>query len=212
MSAEVALPGSTVEYYKLVYKYEQYVPVSDALTLEGSATIGYGNSYRDADGVDPATGMPIKVSGLPFFENFYAGGTSDVRSFRDNTLGPYVLAPSSGCTATSTTYYCRQPLGGNLKTVASAELIFPTPFVKDDTATRLSWYVDVGNVFNQNNPSLGNGLYNNDGFSVSDLRVSTGISLHWRAPVGPIVINLGGRSARSPAISARPAVQLRHNF
>ncbi|MGH8042554.1 MAG: outer membrane protein assembly factor BamA [Rudaea sp.] len=187
-SAEVALPGSTVEYYKLIYRYAQYLPITDGLTFEGSTTIGYGNSWRAANGIDPATGAPFKVNGLPFFEDFYAGGVSDVRSFRDNTLGPYALAP--GCTD-SNNYYCRQPLGGNLKTVASFELIFPTPFVKDDSATRLSWYLDVGNVFNQNNPALGGQLYNNDGFSLGELRASTGISLHWQAPVGPIVINLG---------------------
>ncbi|MEO8803446.1 MAG: outer membrane protein assembly factor BamA [Rudaea sp.] len=197
-SAELALPGSTVEYYKLIYKYEQYMPLSDALTLETSATIGYGNSYRGTDGINPDTRAPIKVNGLPFFENFYAGGVSDVRSFRDNTLGPYILSPNVGCTVASTDSYCRIPLGGNLKTVASAELIIPTPFVKDDTTTRLSWYVDVGNVFNQNNPSLGTGLNNNDGFSFSDLRVSTGISLHWRAPVGPIVINIGTPIRKKP--------------
>ncbi|HEY7871822.1 MAG TPA: outer membrane protein assembly factor BamA [Rudaea sp.] len=188
LSAEVALPGSTVEYYKLIYRYAQYFPITDGLTFEGSTTIGYGNTWRSANGRDLTTGAPAKISGLPFFEDFYAGGVSDVRSFRDNTLGPYTLA--TGC-IDLTNYYCRQPLGGNLKTVASFELIFPTPFVKDDSATRLSWYLDVGNVFNQNNPSLGNNLYDNNGFSLSQLRASTGISLHWQAPVGPIVINLG---------------------
>jgi outer membrane protein insertion porin family len=189
-SAELSLPGSTVEYYKLIYHYAQYLPVTSALTFEGSATVGYGNTYRAADGIDPLSGAALKVRGLPFFENFYAGGISDVRSFRDNTLGPYALTP--GCTSATTSVYCRQPLGGNLKTVASAELIFPTPFVKDDSTTRLSWYFDVGNVFNQNNPSLGtSGIYNNGGFSFGELRASTGISLRWQAPVGPIIINLG---------------------
>ena len=131
----------------------QYVPITSALTFEGSATIGYGNSYRDADGIGPNR-TPIKVSGLPFFENFYAGGISDVRSFRDNTLGPFGTAV--GCSTAFDSQYCRQPFGGNLKTVGSAEIIFPTPFVKDDTTTRLSWYLDVGNVFNEHNHSLGN--------------------------------------------------------
>jgi outer membrane protein insertion porin family len=202
-SAEVALPGSTVEYYKLVYRYMQYVPITSALTFEGSATIGYGNSYRDADGIGPNR-TPIKVSGLPFFENFYAGGISDVRSFRDNTLGPFGTAV--GCSTAFDSQYCRQPFGGNLKTVGSAEIIFPTPFVKDDTTTRLSWYLDVGNVFNEHNHSLGNincspaapnsiaspsCIYDNGSFSFSELRASTGFSLHWQAPVGPIVINIG---------------------
>ncbi len=198
-SAEVALPGSTVEYYKLIYKYAQYIPITQGLTLEGSSTIGYGNTYRSANGFDPTTGAPIKVTGLPFFDNFYAGGVSDVRSFRDNTLGPYTLAP--GCTTATldTNSYCREPLGGNLKTVASAELIFPTPFVKDDdTTTRLSWYVDAGNVFNKNNPSLGNTLLDNEGFSWDAIRVSTGISLHWQAPVGPIIINVGTPIIKKP--------------
>ncbi len=202
-SAEIALPGSTVEYYKLVYRYMQYVPITSALTFEGSATIGYGNSYRDADGLGP-NHTPIKVGGLPFFENFYAGGISDVRSFRDNTLGPFGTAV--GCSTAFDSQYCRQPFGGNLKTVGSAEIIFPTPFVKDDTTTRLSWYLDVGNVFNVHNHSLGDincspaapnsiaspsCIYDNGSFSFSELRASTGFSLHWQAPVGPIVINIG---------------------
>ncbi len=203
-SAELALPGSTVEYYKLVYRYLQYVPITSALTFEGSASIAYGNTYRDANGIDPDTHQPIKVGGLPFFENFYAGGISDVRSFRDNTLGPF--GTTLGCATAFDSSTCRQPFGGNLKTVGSAEIIFPTPFVKDDTTTRLSWYLDVGNVFNEHNHSLGNinclpgaptslaatsCIYDNGGFSFSDLRASTGFSLHWQAPVGPIVINIG---------------------
>ncbi len=199
-SAELALPGSTVEYYKLVYKYAQYIPINSALTFEGSTTIGYGNTYRAANGVNPDTGEPLKVSGLPFFENFYAGGVSDVRSFRDNTLGPFTTAPT--CITPFAADFCRQPLGGNLKTVGSAELIFPTPFVKDDdSSTRLSWYVDAGNVFNEHNNSLsilGATLYDNNGFSLSDIRVSTGISLHWQAPVGPIVINIGRPIVKKP--------------
>jgi len=199
-SAELALPGSTVEYYKLIYRYAQYLPITNSITFEGSATLGYGNTYRSANGINPNTGAPLKVDGLPFFQNFYAGGVSDVRSFRDNTLGPYTLTPN--CQSVTQASFCRQPLGGNLKTVASAELIFPTPFVKDDTATRLSWYVDAGNVYNKNNNSLtllnSSNVFDNNGFSLSDMRVSTGISLHWQAPVGPIVINVGRPIVKKP--------------
>jgi len=70
-----------VEYYKLIYKYAQYIPVTSALTFEGSATIGYGNTYRSANGIKPGDRRATEVNGLPFFENFYAGGVSDVPQF-----------------------------------------------------------------------------------------------------------------------------------
>jgi outer membrane protein insertion porin family len=186
-SAEVALPGSTVPYYILSYKYAQYVPISDSFTFEGSATIGYGNSYTSVKSVLPPTDPTYiaDLKGLPFFKNFFAGGISDVRNFRDNTLGPYTLYPS--CNSVAQADYCRQPLGGAFKTVGSAELILPMPFVKDDSSTRLSWFVDAGNVF-----------ANYNAFSWDEIRVSTGLSLHWQAPVGPIVINIGRPIRKKP--------------
>ncbi|MEP6940532.1 MAG: outer membrane protein assembly factor BamA [Rudaea sp.] len=177
---EVAVPGSTVEYYKASYRYAQYLPITNSLTLEASAFVGYGNAYGKHSDL-----------GLPFFENYYAGGIADVRNFRDNTLGSAAtrtLYPT--CTTYTQANYCLQPLGGAFKTTGSVELIIPTPFVKDDTATRLSWYVDFGNVYKNFNDFSFTGP---DGF-----RASTGISLHWQAPVGPIVINLGHPIIKKP--------------
>ena len=177
---EIALPGSTVEYYKLSYRYAQYFPLTRSLTIETSAFLGYGDAYGTH-----------KDLGLPFFENYYAGGLADVRNFRDNTLGSAAtrsLYPT--CTSFAEANYCLQPLGGALKTTGSVELIIPTPFVKDDSATRLSWYVDFGSVYKNLNDFS---LTGDDGF-----RVSTGISLHWQAPVGPIVINLGRPIIKKP--------------
>src|SRR3546814_1031063 len=109
----------------------------------------------------------LVATGLPFFENFYAGGARSVRGFRDNTLGPRESASLS-------TY--EQPLGGSLKTVGSLEMFFPTLF--DSPAARISAFVDFGNVFKDV-----------DAFDADELRVSTGIALMWRAPVGPISIS-----------------------
>ncbi len=176
LSAELTLPGSTLSYYKLVGKYTQYFPITDRLTFQGSATIGYGDGY----------GSDKHNFGLPFYENFYAGGVADVRGFKDNTLGP----SASPLDLVQSYAGYAQPLGGALKTVASAEVIFPTPFVKDDnTTTRLSAFLDVGNVFNSNIAQNGV-LKTTNNFSVSDLRASAGLSFRWQAPVGPIVINL----------------------
>lgn len=196
VSAEITLPGSTAEYYKLNYEFSKYWPINRALVLNTRAEIGYGDSYggevsRDvcyAPPPPPTEGNPfppapppsdpcdpsspdyvrtITASGLPFFENFYAGGTRSVRGFRDNTLGPREAAGFSSF---------QQPLGGAFKTVGSLEMYFPT--LLDSPAARISAFVDFGNVFRDY-----------DAFDAKDLRVSAGVALMWRAPVGPISIS-----------------------
>ena len=205
VAAEVALPGSTVEYFKLTYDISKYWPLSRHLVLNTRAEIGYGDSYGDAvsrdvcfqdlppvvpdpDGDGPLlpsqpprppstepclTTSPdyrrtLTADGLPFFENFYAGGVRSVRGFTDNTLGPRA-APFPGSSFT-------QPIGGALKTVGSLEMFFPT--LLNTPAARVSAFVDVGNVY-----------ADTDSFDASTLRASTGVSLMWRSPMGPISIS-----------------------
>lgn len=110
----------------------------------------------------------VKASGLPFFENFYAGGTNSVRGFRDNTLGPRSEVIGG--------YYRGQPLGGSLKTVGAVEAYFPKLF--DSPSARVSAFLDFGNVYS-----------GTDNFDAGELRASAGIALLWRAPVGPISIS-----------------------
>ncbi len=178
ISAEITLPGSTVEYYKLSYDFSKYWPLSRALILNTRAEIGYGDSYGAPvsrvvdfpDGPDPDT-LPdprtITADGLPFFENFYAGGVRSIRGFSDNTLGPRASAFPGGFT---------QPIGGALKTIGSLELSFPT--LLDTPAARISTFLDFGNVFSDT-----------EGFDASKLRASTGAALLWRSPMGPISIS-----------------------
>ena len=203
LSAEIALPGSTVEYYKLSYDFAKYWPLSQALVLKTGVNLGYGDSYgkdstrnlcytagtwvdtNDDDildtfvpGPDPSepclTTSPdfdktVTATGLPFFENFYAGGIASqgkVRGFVDNTLGPAY---------TSTSGY-RQPLGGSFLLAGSVEAIFPKLF--DSPAARVSAFLDFGNVYD-----------GWDNFSASELRASAGIALLWRSPMGPLSIS-----------------------
>lgn len=173
VAAELTLPGSTVEYYKLNYQYARYWPVHRALVLLTNFELGYGDSYGDRvtrDIYDEEGNLvrTVVADGLPFFENFYAGGVRSIRGFEDNTLGPY---------ATSATSNYRQALGGALKTTGTLEAIFPTLF--DTDQTRLSAFLDFGNVYR-----------NADDFEFREYRASVGVSLQWQAPVGPIVLNL----------------------
>lgn len=158
VSLEATLPGSTQEYLKLRYKYGQYWPLSHHLVLFAGADLGWGGGYGNA-----------KERGLPFFENFYAGGMNGVRGFDDNTLGPvWQRIPGQSF---------RQPLGGALKTTGSIELFFPT--LLDTDAARLSSFVDFGNVFKDA-----------DAFDFDDFRVSAGVALEWQAPIGAVKISV----------------------
>jgi outer membrane protein insertion porin family len=185
VSAEIALPGSTVEYYKLYYQFARYWPLHRTMVLLTAAEIGYGDSYGDSfsreiqainsvgDPVFDDDGNPIfrtiTADGLPFFENFYAGGVRSIRGFEDNTLGPRgTLLLNSNI---------RQPIGGAFKTTGTLELIFPT--LLDSDTTRISAFLDIGNVFADFNA-----------FSVSEYRASVGVALQWQAPIGPIILNL----------------------
>ncbi len=187
---ETTLPGSTVEYFKLSYEFSRYWRISPAFVLRTGLDLGYGDSYGNdivrnicwtrptQENPNPGASVPcltdspdyartLTASGLPFFENFYAGGTRSVRGFRDNTLGPRseVLGGYRG-----------QPLGGSLKTVGQLEMVFPKLF--DTRAARVSAFVDFGNVFD-----------GADNFDVGELRASAGLALLWRAPMGPISIS-----------------------
>lgn len=189
---EATLPGSTAEYFKVNYQFSKYWHVHRALVLNTRVDLGYGDSYgkdisrticwNDVPATDTsyaysdvvdcsqphANTKTVTATGLPFFENFYAGGTNSVRGFEDNTLGP-----RSEPTAY---YYQGQPLGGSVKTVGSLEAYFPTLF--DSPSARVSAFIDVGNVFSSTNEA-----------KAKELRASAGVALLWRAPVGPISIS-----------------------
>ena len=173
---ELALPGSTVEYYKLFYENRTYIPITRNWTFSVGGEIGYGDVYGDAGEANDTS------FGLPFFEHFFAGGVRSVRGFEDNTLGPRTtttIPANPDDPDSEPTVLIGRPFGGDLKITGSAEVIFPTPFSKGSNTTRLSWFVDFGQVYE-----------NLDAFDAEEIRYSTGISLRWQAPVGPIVINL----------------------
>lgn len=114
---------------------------------------------------------------LPFFKNFYAGGTSSVRGFSNGTLGPKDIYGDA--------------LGGDTRVVGNAELIFPLPGLKDDQSLRMSAFVDAGAAFGPSDNNISNpyrGLY--EEFAADDLRYSAGVALLWVSPMGPLKFSL----------------------
>jgi outer membrane protein insertion porin family len=196
LSVDGALPGSTVQYYKIFGEANHYWPIGKGFVLYLDGQVGYGKTYGqsyDNDGYaynpnDPANPIKIYSKGdkvaFPFWENYYAGGVRDVRGFQDNTLGPRLCDGTSTNAAPDKSGNCHgyysygQPVGGSFKTLGTAQMFLPLPFLKDVNTARVSWFVDVGNVYSSFST-----------FKASELRASTGLSLQWQAPIGPLIIN-----------------------
>ena len=148
---DLTAPGSDLEYYKFTYRNKFYFELTSDLTLLLKSDIAFGDGYNDNEV-------------LPFYERFYAGGLRTVRGFDNNSLGP----------RDSVTL---DPRGGDIRTVAGAEFIFPIPFMeKSPRSVRLSAFYDIGNVF----------LKDEGGFDREELRSSIGVSFVWLAPIGPL--------------------------
>ncbi|MBU6247363.1 MAG: outer membrane protein assembly factor BamA [Xanthomonadaceae bacterium] len=199
VSSDVALPGSTVQHFRVSAEANHYWPIGAGfvLYLDGQAQYGstYGNqTYKNSFGQYQA-GQPLDY---PFWQNFYSGGVRDVRGFQDNTLGPRVcsgtdasghaIQPSANGYCTGSYYQYAQPIGGAFKVLGTTELYLPLPFLKDINTARVSLFMDVGNAYK-----------NYQSFNAGDLRASAGISLHWQAPIGPLIINFATPIRSKPA-------------
>lgn len=119
LSAEVTIPGSSLNFYKLSSSTKWLYPLSKKLTASFDGEVGFSDSYKD-------------TTDVPFFEKYYAGGAQSVRGYRANTLGPRDNTIN---------------LGGNFRVAGTGELVFPPPFSPDSSAVRMSLFWDIGNVF-----------------------------------------------------------------
>jgi outer membrane protein insertion porin family len=98
---------------------------------------------------------------LPFFKNFFTGGVNSVRGYRNASIGP---KDQNG-----------DPQGGSHRIIGNVEYLFPFPGLQNDKSVRLGAFVDSGMIANN--------------FDGSAFRYSTGMSLFWSSPFGPLKIS-----------------------
>lgn len=165
LSLDLTAPGSDLEYFRLNYNGQLYLPLPKSWVLRINTDIGYGEGYGEDDA-------------LPFFEHFFAGGFGSVRGFDDRTLGPKEV---------QSLYDFGRPdaFGGNLLVQGTFEFIFPMPWVKDNRSMRPAFFIDWGNVFDTVREDDA-GLR----FDVDEFRYSAGIGLSWLTGIGPLAFSV----------------------
>jgi len=177
LSGEVAIPGSDLQFYKLVYDGQIYIPVARNWTLRLRTELGFADGYGSTELV-------------PFYEHFYSGGFGSVRGFKNSTLGPRTTPPRFDANGNPIPpgFFRPEgdPYGGNLLVEAGAELVFPIPFIKDSRQFRPVVFVDAGNVFQTECFDFSVNCFD---FDVDQIRYSTGVSLTWLAGLGPMTFS-----------------------
>ena len=198
-----------LEFYKLTYRGELYLPVPylPSWALKFRTELGYGDGFGD-------------TSELPFYEHFFGGGFGSVRGYEANTLGPqstpaFQYISDQPVTAIDEDGQPTEvggpdgrgfgyeaidenlqvvgvndrpdPFGGNVLIEGGLELIFPLPFIKDQRQIRSAFFVDAGNVFSTNCRSSQRQCYDVD---FNEIRYSVGVGATWITGFGPITFSV----------------------
>jgi outer membrane protein insertion porin family len=155
LSGMVALPVShdSLSYYKTSYQARMFYPITHGFVFTMLGNVGFGNMFNGL--------------GLPFFENYFAGGIAQpgqVRGFESYSLGPRDNHNNS--------------LGANLLVNGNAGIILPYPLSRE--TIRTTAFVDAGNVYVVGTPIPYSGT------QTGPLRYSAGLAVAWRSPFGPL--------------------------
>ena len=105
---------------------------------------------------------------LPFYKGYYTGGPSSIRGYNQSSLGP---RDGDGV------------LGGNRKIQANTELLFPFPGLGQDRTVRLGLFFDAGQVWSSEGSTAS--------LKALGIRYSTGLSMSWLSPIGPLRLSFG---------------------
>ena len=162
ISSSIAIPPSDVTYGKVTHKFRYYTPAPYDFIFSARTEIGALFAYGSTENSPP-------------YQNFYAGGLSSVRGFKQNTLGPRSYY-SAGFSQNNSS-------GGAYLLEGGFDMIFNLPFLEDSRSVRSSLFLDYGNVFSDECKSY---EIRCSEFDLSELRYSLGVGVTWITALGPM--------------------------
>jgi len=154
ISLEGTTPGSDLEFYRASIDGTYYIPFTRRAALKLEGGFAFGDGFGDTEE-------------LPFFRNYFAGGSRSVRGFEARSLGPL---DSGGGAA-----FDPQPFGGSKRVILKSALLLPLGKSLD---RRFQLFVDGGQVF-----------ADDESIDLSEVRFSAGIGFNWISPVGPLSLS-----------------------
>lgn len=170
-SQDLAGIGGDVNYIRSVADARGYYPITNKITLvgrvQGGAIEGWG-------------GDDVRLTDL-----FFKGGET-IRGFKRAGYGPRD-ACENPVTGSRVGECRRDSLGGKLFWATTAEVRFPFPLIPDNLGMQGAVFVDAGSLWDPSEQALQ--AVAQEGsfiFDSSDVRLSTGFSIIWQSPLGPL--------------------------
>lgn len=207
---DFTLPGSDMEYWKLSYQGQLFKPLSNDLTLRLRGRFGWGDGYGGtgelpffenyfSGGYGSVRGFKRNTLGprstpAQGYLSYLATYNVPPGTFGNPVYARCDIVAAGVCPVANnklaTGYYNDiegDPFGGNILLEGSVELIFPMPFIKDQSAIQSALFLDMGNVFDD---SCGASQVNCEDLDIAELRYSIGVGVTWITGFGPLTFSL----------------------
>ncbi|MDJ0512639.1 MAG: outer membrane protein assembly factor BamA [Methyloceanibacter sp.] len=176
ISQDFAGVGGDVQYNRFILDTRGYYPITNKITLVGRVQGGI---------IEPWGGEDLRLTDL-----FFKGGET-IRGFERAGYGPRDACRSpttgervSGCN--------EDALGGKYFWATTAEVRFPLPLIPENLGMQGAVFVDAGSLWEPGEAAVqavdvdeGSFIYD-----TADVRLSTGVSLIWQSPLGPLRADL----------------------
>lgn len=176
ISQDFAGVGGDVQYNRFILDTRGYYPITNKITLVGRVQGGV---------IEPWGGEDLRLTDL-----FFKGGET-IRGFDRAGYGPRDACrdPTTGKRVRD----CSQDsLGGKYFWATTAEVRFPLPLIPENLGMQGAVFVDAGSLWGPGEAAIQAVDIDEGSFieDTADVRLSTGVSLIWQSPLGPLRADL----------------------